>query len=1341
MKKITFKFKFYKLYIFISAFLLSITNSNAQLKITSIPQSGTSSSLSTSPILPSGIITSWSDNILTIIVPKEMGEFDYKILLEGNCDATVGKILVKPKLGDIITNKTICEGESYTWPVNNTNYTTAQTGLRISNDECIADEVLNLTVTPKPADVVTTETICSGSVYNWSVDGKTYTVSGTYRKINDGCTADQVLNLTVGSKPADLVTTKSICSGQTYIWPINGITYSQSTSLRIQNDGCTADQVLDLTVTPKPADLVTTETICSGQTYIWPANGITYSRSVSLRIQNDGCTADQVLDLTVTPKPADVVTTETICSGTVYNWSVDGKTYTVSGTYRKINDGCTADQVLNLTVGSKPVDLVTTKSICSGQTYIWPINGITYSQSTLLRIQNDGCTADQVLDLTVTPKPADVVTTETICSGSVYNWSVDGKTYTVSGTYRKINDGCTADQVLNLTVGSKPADLVTTKSICSGQTYIWPANGITYSQSTLLRIQNDGCTADQVLDLTVTLKPADVVTTETICSGTVYNWSVDGKTYTVSGTYRKINDGCTADQILNLIVTAKPADVVTTKTICAGETYTWPANNINYTTSQIALRISNDGCTADQVLNLIVKPKPDDIITNATICSGKTYTWAANGNTYSTKQTGLRISNNDCTADQVLNLTIVTAKPADIITDVTICAIESYTWPANGQTYKTTQKGLKIINDSCTADQVLNLTVMPMHYWSAGICGSNTFTWEVNNVTYSETGIYIAIKNGECHSLTLSHFDQPSAIITNETICEGQSYKWPVNNITYTTTQTVSFNPNQCEPERILNLTVTPKPADIITNATICAGYGYLWEANGQYYTTKQSGLRIRKNGCTADQVLNLTVTPKPADIITNATICSGESYIWPANNLTYTTAKYGLRIKNNNCTADEILNLTITPKPADIITNVTISKGESYTWPANNVTYTTAQNRLKIVNNGCTADQVLNLTVTAKPADVVTNAVICAGGNYTWAANNTSYTTAQSGLKIAGNDNTADQILNLVVSKSLSATILSESLSEICEGDKNAEFTISISGGSLPYSVAIDDTNFILISGNEHTFQNLSGGVHNVYIKDNLNCTTTLEVHLPNSVSINPVATIQYNCVDNLPSNSATVNINPAITNASEIDYTLDGNSGRYQSSPIFTNISPGKHFIRARHTNTCEQDTEEFTIEAFDPLVLTLSNTELNEISATASGGNGDYRYSFESEPFSTTNKFTISKTGNYTVSVTDKNGCNSVKTIFAKYIDICIPNYFTPNGDGINDFWSVGCTTSFKNLNCSIFDRYGREIGTYRLNEKWDGKIDGKELPSGDYWYTLKLNDPEDNREFVGHFTLYR
>ncbi|MFI1770221.1 hypothetical protein, partial [Thalassobellus citreus] len=99
-------------------------------------------------------------------------------------------------------------------------------------------------------------------------------------------------------------------------------------------------------------------------------------------------------------------------------------------------------------------------------------------------------------------------------------------------------------------------------------------------------------------------------------------------------------DGCTADLVLNLTVTPKPADIVTNATICSGETYTWTAGNGNdYTTNQSGVRVTNDGCTADLVLNLTVTPKPADIVTNATICSGETYTWTAgNGNDYTTNQ-------------------------------------------------------------------------------------------------------------------------------------------------------------------------------------------------------------------------------------------------------------------------------------------------------------------------------------------------------------------------------------------------------------------------------------------------------------------------------------------------------------------------------------------------------------------------------------------------------------------------------------------------------------------------------------------------------------------------------
>jgi gliding motility-associated-like protein len=42
---------------------------------------------------------------------------------------------------------------------------------------------------------------------------------------------------------------------------------------------------------------------------------------------------------------------------------------------------------------------------------------------------------------------------------------------------------------------------------------------------------------------------------------------------------------------------------------------------------------------------------------------------------------------------------------------------------------------------------------------------------------------------------------------------------------------------------------------------------------------------------------------------------------------------------------------------------------------------------------------------------------------------------------------------------------------------------------------------------------------------------------------------------------------------------------------------------------------------------------------------------------------------------------------------------------------------------------------------VNQKWDGTYNGEPLPTGDYWYVIKLGSANDDREFVGNFTLYR
>ncbi|MBL0736261.1 T9SS type B sorting domain-containing protein [Flavobacterium sp. GN10] len=328
----------------------------------------------------------------------------------------------------------------------------------------------------------------------------------------------------------------------------------------------------------------------------------------------------------------------------------------------------------------------------------------------------------------------------------------------------------------------------------------------------------------------------------------------------------------------------------------------------------------------------------------------------------------------------------------------------------------------------------------------------------------------------------------------------------------------------------------------------------------------------------------------------------------------------------------------------------------------------------------------------------------------------------------------------NLLVGK-----VLGPIVQEICDGDKDGEFSIEISGGTPPYTVSLDNENgtYVAVNGTQHTFSALKGGIHNVYIKD-ASCITMLEVAMDKAVILKPVAEVTYDCVNNAQANMVIVTIDASNTNPTDVDYSLD-NSGTYQPSNIFTNVPAGDHFIVARHTNGCEVPTPIFTVNAVAELGLidiTNQSKDINTIVVQASGGVAPYEYSFNGEPFSSSNSYRIYKTGDYVVIVRDKNGCEATITVHGTFYDFCMPNYFTPNGDGQNDTIGPDCgALAYKELTFDIYDRYGRVVAKYHVNGKWDGRYHGNELPTGDYWYVLKLNDPKDPREFVGHFTLYR
>ncbi|WP_298500412.1 T9SS type B sorting domain-containing protein [uncultured Algibacter sp.] len=321
------------------------------------------------------------------------------------------------------------------------------------------------------------------------------------------------------------------------------------------------------------------------------------------------------------------------------------------------------------------------------------------------------------------------------------------------------------------------------------------------------------------------------------------------------------------------------------------------------------------------------------------------------------------------------------------------------------------------------------------------------------------------------------------------------------------------------------------------------------------------------------------------------------------------------------------------------------------------------------------------------------------------------------------------------------------------CDGDSTGEFTIEILGGEPPYSVSLDDITYIPLplGTTSYTFSNLEGGEKMVYVLDSGSCVgdSPFSIPLQEPVILNPLTNIDYECINdtsnnsNTVTNSVTVTVDSSITDTSILEYSLDGAPFAIGTG-IFENVSPGFHSIEVRHPNGCVQITDNnipFEIETFQPLALILEDGELNEIVAVASGGASPYEFRLNGQSNGNENTFLIFESGDYTVTVIDTNGCEVSATRYFEYVDVCIPNYFTPNGDGNLDEWGPGCSTQYRNLTFDIFDRYGRKIATLKIGDKWDGKYRGVELPSGDYWYVVKLNEPRDKREFVGHFTLYR
>jgi gliding motility-associated-like protein len=102
------------------------------------------------------------------------------------------------------------------------------------------------------------------------------------------------------------------------------------------------------------------------------------------------------------------------------------------------------------------------------------------------------------------------------------------------------------------------------------------------------------------------------------------------------------------------------------------------------------------------------------------------------------------------------------------------------------------------------------------------------------------------------------------------------------------------------------------------------------------------------------------------------------------------------------------------------------------------------------------------------------------------------------------------------------------------------------------------------------------------------------------------------------------------------------------------------------------------------------------------------------------------------NYTVSVTNAEGCEASDSVFIKVnpvLDIYMPTGFTPNNDGKNDIIRPFIGPEFKLKQFSIYNRWGGIVfSTSEIGEGWDGTIRSISQSSGIYVWLIKAEDKQ-------------
>ncbi len=175
------------------------------------------------------------------------------------------------------------------------------------------------------------------------------------------------------------------------------------------------------------------------------------------------------------------------------------------------------------------------------------------------------------------------------------------------------------------------------------------------------------------------------------------------------------------------------------------------------------------------------------------------------------------------------------------------------------------------------------------------------------------------------------------------------------------------------------------------------------------------------------------------------------------------------------------------------------------------------------------------------------------------------------------------------------------------------------------------------------------------------------------------------------------------------------------------------------------CMSDTSYVSYTVLEnPVITSVDQSDLTNIQLTVTKGTEPYSYTVGNQSdytYDGTISLGTLSFGIHELFIQDSNECSTSTTFEIDAIELEPSKYFTPNGDGQNDYWEVGNLELYPNTEIYIHDRFGKEIAKYNGKDfkGWDGTYMGNPLPGTDYWYVIYVR--ETGKRIVGHFLLKR